>query len=423
MPCDLHNLPMHFLRNSGSAGLLLAATLVIGGCGGESGPQAGRFTMHSLDVPAAAGSMGSNLVIGMDGTVVLSWIEPQGDQHRLLYSTLVDYLWSDPTVVTGGDNWFVNWADFPSVVPLSDTLWAAHWLVRQPAGGYAYDVLLSLSDDGGATWSEPIKPHNDNTPTEHGFVSLFPHESKVGLIWLDGRNMVNESPADETNGMTLRAASIAADLTIKNNTQVDGLICDCCQTDVAITDAGAIAVYRNRTEDETRDIYVAQLIENEWQPGHPVADDGWTISGCPINGPVVSADGNRVAVAWFTAADDRPRVRVARSQDSGASFSTPVDVVGDESFGRVGIALLPDDRLAISWLCKAPGEKAAVCLRSLSSTDQLGPVHVLSGNKNASSFSVPQLARSGEMLVAAWTVDANGGSFISSGQVPIASLD
>lgn len=415
---------MHFEFQLRLAGLLLAATSSIAGCGGESPPQAARFSIHSLNVPAAAGSLGPNLAVGTDGTVVLSWIEPRGDRHRLLYSRLIDNLWSDPAAVTGGDNWFVNWADFPSVVPLSDSLWAAHWLVRQPAGGYAYDVMLSLSNDSGATWSGPIKPHNDDTPTEHGFVSMFPQGANAGLIWLDGRNTIDESTAGEvSNGMTLRAASIAADSTITNDTEVDGLICDCCQTDIAITEEGAIAVYRNRTEDETRDIYAARMIGNEWQPGFPVADDGWTIDGCPVNGPAVSADGNRVAVAWFTAADDRPRVRIARSQDSGATFSAPVDVVSEATSGRVGIALLPDDRLAVSWLCKVSEDKSGACVRSISSTDRPGPLHVLSGDRNVSSFSLPQLVRSGDLLVAAWTADANGSSVIASGQIPIASLD
>lgn len=420
---------MHCTLRFAAAGLLFATVLVINGCSRE--PQAGQFEVQSLDVPAAAGSLGPHLAVGPDGKVVLSWVQAADDRQRLLYSTLANGAWSTAVAVSEGDNWFVNWADFPSVVPLSDSLWAAHWLVRQPAGGYAYDVLLSLSEDGGSTWSKAVKPHEDGTPTEHGFVTLFPRDSNVGLIWLDGRNMVhnmadntvNESPGDGIDGMTLRAASISPDLAITNEMEVDGLVCDCCQTDVAVTDTGAIAIYRNRTGDETRDIYVSRLIGSEWQAGHPVADDGWTIAGCPVNGPVISADGNRVAVAWFTGADNQPRVRIARSQDAGESFAAPVDVVRNASFGRVGLALLPDDVLAVSWLCKVYGEKTGVCMRTVSPGNELGSRHVLSGDDDVSPFSVPQLVRSGNSLVAVWTANTNGNTVISSSRIPIAALN
>lgn len=415
---------MHFLLKLRPTSLLLGAALAVGACGGKSPPTADPSSVQSLSVPAAAGSIGPNLAAGPDGQVVLSWIEPTDGQHRLLYSMLVDDAWSEPSQVSGGDAWFVNWADFPSVVPLSDTMWAAHWLVQQPVGGYAYDVMLSLSSDGGETWSEPIMPHNDGTPTEHGFVSMFPNGESAGLLWLDGRNTIRESPgADTVNGMTLRTATIDADLTITNVAQVDGLICDCCPTDVAMTDAGPVAVYRDRTEDEVRDIYVSRRVENEWLPGHPVADDGWIVAGCPVNGPAIAAHGSRIAVAWYTAADDRPRVRMARSEDGGASFSTPADVVSDAALGRVGVALLPDDRVAVSWLCKRPEEKAAVCVRSVSSAGEIAPVQVISADQEVSTLSVPQLLRSEDWLVAAWTAEAGGESVISSGRIPIASLD
>ncbi|MGH8194147.1 MAG: hypothetical protein ACREQ8_07095 [Woeseiaceae bacterium] len=414
---------MHFLLKFRPASLLFATTLAVSGCGRESPPAAHASALQSLAVPAAAGSLGPNLAPGPDGQVVLSWVEPAGSGHRLLYSVLGDDAWGEPSQVSAGDHWMVNWADFPSVVPLSDTLWAAHWLVQQPAGGYAYDVMLTLSSDG-ETWSEPIMPHNDGTPTEHGFVSMFPQDEAAGLLWLDGRNTVSESSGvDTVNGTTLRTATIGANLAIGNAAQVDGLICDCCQTDVAMTDAGPVAVYRDRTEDEVRDIYVSRLVEHEWLPGHPVADDGWIIAGCPVNGPAIAAHGSRIAVAWYTAADERPRVRMARSEDGGASFSTAADVVSDAAFGRVGVALLPDNRVAVSWLCKRPEEKAAVCVRSVSSAGEIAPVQVISADQEVSTLSVPQLLRSEDWLVAAWTAEAGGESVISSGRIPIAALD
>jgi hypothetical protein len=402
--------------------LPVSVAVLSAGCGGDHAPQDTQIELQRLEVPAATGSVGPNLATGPDGTLVLSWIEPAGNGHRLLYSVMADGAWSEPGRVAEGDNWFVNWADFPSVVPLSGSLWAAHWLERQPAGGYAYDVLVSLSRDGGAGWSEPVKPHHDNTPTEHGFVTLFPGGDNVALVWLDGRNMVNPPSPEAVNGMTLRHAAITPDLSVTGETLVDGLICDCCQTDVATTADGAIAVYRDRTADEIRDIYLARLTADGWRPGQPVAEDGWNITGCPVNGPVVEAAGERVAIAWFTGADRRPRVRIARSADAGMTLSSPVDVVDEGTSGHVGLALLPDDRLAVSWTCDLPQDTTGVCLRTVSADDEPGPVHVLNRDGKTPPLSVPQLARHGDDLVAAWTEKASSGAEVKSARIPIASL-
>jgi hypothetical protein len=159
-----------------------------------------------------------------------------------------------------GDNWFVNWADFPSVVPISGSQWAAHWLVRREAGGYAYDIHAAFSEDAGNSWSEPFVPHTDGTDTEHGFVTLFPDPDGIGMIWLDGRKYINEYDENDVaaSGMTLRAAVFRADQTASREVLVDDLICDCCQTDVAMTPSGPVAVYRDRSVDEIRDIYLTR---------------------------------------------------------------------------------------------------------------------------------------------------------------------
>jgi hypothetical protein len=380
-------------------------------------------TIQPLEVPAAPGSQSPNLAVGQNGVVALSWLTADESGHRLQYSVLDGDAWSQPRNVARGENWFVNWADFPSVVPVSEEMWAAHWLVRQPAGGYAYDVHLSVSSDGGATWSESVMPHDDNTPTEHGFVTIFPEATGMGLIWLDGRNMAHEASHHSTGGgMTLRAATYSSALEAANETLVDDLICDCCQTDVAITDQGAIAVYRNRTTDETRDIYAARYVDGEWLPGRVVADDGWTIEGCPVNGPAIAAEGDDVAVAWFTAAEDEPKVRMARSDDSGDTWSAAVDVTEGGLFGRVGVALLEQGEVAVSWLCGESEEHARLCLRRIGPENSLGQIHVVSGEDKVPPLSVPQLARSGDSIIAAWTVRDVNITGVRSSRITVASL-
>ena len=183
--------------------------------------------------------------------------------------------WRAPKVIARGDDWFVNWADFPSVVPIDDDTWAAHWLVRSGDSTYAYDVAMSVSTDAGEAWSAPLSPHSDGTPTEHGFVSLFPWHGDIGAVWLDGRKTINEYDAQNptASGMTLRSAVMQRDGSLKQESLIDDLVCDCCQTDVALTASGPIVAYRNRSTKEVRDIFVARTANGDWQPGELV-DEG-----------------------------------------------------------------------------------------------------------------------------------------------------
>lgn len=380
-------------------------------------------TIVVLNVPTQAESRSPNLAVGPTGSVVLSWLEADGSGHALKYSTLDGTSWRDAVTIAKGDNWFVNWADFPSVVPISEDLWAAHWLVSQPAGGYAYDISVALSTDSGQSWSEPITPHRDGTDTEHGFVTFYPDDRGVGLVWLDGRNMVNGVTDDvAASGMTLRAASLSPDMVLSNELQVDGLICDCCQTDVAQTSEGPVAIYRDRSSSEIRDIYVSKNVGGRWQEGKPMGNDNWNIPGCPVNGPVIEADENSVVAAWFTAANDILRVQVGFSETSAESFSTPIDVVRAETLGRVGLAMLPDGDVIVSWLRKASIDSAEVCVRRVSANGDLGPVRVISPDDDVPRFSVPRMVRAGDDLILAWTRRTNESSNVITARIPITTL-
>jgi hypothetical protein len=282
---------------------------------------------------------------------------------------------------------------------------------------------MSISQDSGATWSEPFVPHQDGTPTEHGFVSLFPWQGDVGALWLDGRK--TQAEGDEHahgGGMTLRAAAIDSHLAPLNKTEVDGLVCDCCQTDVAIAASGPVAVYRNRTDEEIRDIYVTRALDGDWTEGVPVADDGWEISGCPVNGPAIAANGEYLGVAWFTAANGETKVRFARSLDSGATFGEPIDIATDRPIGRVATVLLADGSALVSWLRSAEGTAGEVCVRSVSPTGVMGPVRVIATTAAGRMSGFPQMVSTADDVVFAWTDVSDAGTRLISAVVGLKGL-
>ena len=107
--------------------------------------------------------------------------------------------------------------------------------------------------------------------------------------------------------MTLRAAIVSERGEVSKDILLDNRSCDCCQTTAAITTNGPVVIYRDRSEEEIRDISIVRQVEGKWTAPKVIHSDNWQINGCPVNGPKVASLGNNLAVAWFTAAGDQPK--------------------------------------------------------------------------------------------------------------------
>lgn len=406
---------MKGLRRVRDCSLLLAAVLIFGCSGGtpnssssQNGTDESPLIIRATDSPIVGDSREPELNATADGRIILSWVERIGDKRYALRTSTRDGKgWSEARTVGEGENWFVNWADFPSVIAMQDGSLAAHWLVKSGSGTYAYNVNIARSKDGGETWSKPIVPHRDNTQTEHGFVSLMPlPNGRLGAVWLDGRNMTAMKETDDhapaAESMTLRYAALDADGKLSDEAELDDRVCECCQTSAAVTSEGPIAVYRDRSPTEVRDIEVVRQSSGGWTAPQPVHADNWEINGCPVNGPSVAAEGRRVVVAWYTAANDVSRVKVAFSDDAGTTFGTPVEVDEGNAVGRVDALLLPDGSALVCWM-SGTVENGAIRVRRIRRDGSLGPSSVVAETDISRSSGFPRMARLGDEVFFAWT--------------------
>lgn len=339
--------------------MAFAPVLLALACGPGEGGELAELGVAEQAVPVGPGS-GQPFLSTSGDAIVLTWQEPDPDGgHSVRVARLGPGGWSEPGTAARGTDLFVNWADFPASASDSrGRLWV-HWLQRLEGDGLAYAVRLVHSDDGGASWSEPWTPHEDGTATEHGFVSLLPMDGGIGVVWLDGRQYaVGPGGEEPTREMTVRWRALGADGIWGPEVVLDERACDCCQTGAAMTDEGPVLVYRDRTDDEVRDVTVTRWTPEGWTPGTPVHDDGWVIAGCPVNGPAVDARGRRVVVAWFTGAGDEAKVQVAFSEDAGRTFAPPLQVDGGDPAGRVDVRILDDGAAVVTWLERTGGDEA-----------------------------------------------------------------
>jgi hypothetical protein len=407
--------------------LLLAVAVIVSGCGGgdtgSSNSQGGTTPRPSADSvlvvkesesPTGQDSREPELTATADGRVILSWVEKTGEKRHALRFATRDRAsaagWSGAHKVAEGDNWFVNWADFPSVIALGDGSLAAHWLVKSGKSTYAYDVNIARSGDKGQTWGRAVVPHTDGTQTEHGFVSLLSlQDGRVGAVWVDGRATKDVKEGHDEDAplpvsMQLRYAALGADGKLSDEAVLDERICECCQTSAALTAEGPIAVYRDRSPEEVRDIYYVRRQQGGgWSEPKPVHADGWQINGCPVNGPSVAADGRRVAVAWFTGAGDEPRVNIAYSGDAGATFGSPVRVDDGDAIGRVDVVMLADGSALVCWMSGTAESGGANKVRRVTPDGALGPVAIITRTDVSRSSGFPRMARLGDTVHFAWT--------------------
>ena len=358
-------------------------------------------SVNEIKSPAPPGSGQPNLAVAADGRVFLSWIEPDTPQGYVLrFSVRGAQGWSAPKTIARGANWFVSDADVPSLAVLSDGTLAADWFVASVGPrSEAYDVNLVFSKDGGTTWSKPLMPHRDGKKRQHGFVSMVPTpDAKLAAIWLDGRNM----PSEEEGDMALMYTTIAANGTLGPETQIDNRACECCKTSMTATADGLVAVYRDRSDKEIRDISIVRYANGRWSQPQALTNDGWEIDGCPINGPAVSANGRNVAVAWFTAPDDKSQVYVLMSADSGKTFGKKIRIDDGNPIGRVDVVSRSSGAAVVSWV-ERTSQGAQVRVREVAANGTAAAPLNVSGTAGLGSGVFPRMVRSGDDIVVAWT--------------------
>ena len=210
---------------------------------------------------------------------------------------------------------------------------------------------------------------------------------------------------------------------IINESLIDGMVCDCCQTSMAISNDIPIIVYRDRSKDEIRDIYYSRYIDSNWTDPKPIHDDGWEINGCPVNGPNIDSNEENVVVSWFSASNGRPKVNLKFSRDNGRTFGDKilVDNIENSPIGRVDVEFISSDEVIISWLSTVEG-KGKLLMRKIGVNGSIGEIKVIDEVSTERSTGFPQIEKFNDNIYISWTDNTQLNKNVRVTTLPISTL-
>jgi hypothetical protein len=365
----------------------------------QAAPPALTLANDLIASPAAVGGRAPHLATTPDGAATHAiWIEPlEGERggERLCTASFdaTGKRWSAPREIVSAENFATSWANTPQLAAGPGGLLAAVWFVNNaaPAHGAHHAETsgeISFSSDGGATWSSPQRLADDSPAQEFASVAALP-DGRFLAVWLDARAKQHGGGSQQLFAGIFTSAGKAG----KPFALIDARVCDCCPTALTtFADGTATLAYRDRSDDEVRDIFVARFENGTWSEGKPLARDDWKIAGCPVNGPAIAAQGGRVAAAWFTAAGGERRILAATSTDAGGRFFMPLRIDDGKPLGRVSAVSLRDGSSYVSWLENYGTDEIAIWLRRLSPTGELSVPVLLATTNRDRDFGHPRLA-------------------------------
>lgn len=403
---------------------LFAFTLATAVCGAEF--------VRELSSPAAPDSQCPNLTAAPDGTLYLTYYGPSPNSNlpsptrALWLASLAPgaAVWSAPRPIVSSPLLMENWADFASLVVGTDGALTAQWFQKSTPDAGGYEGWFSRSENGGRTWRAPAR-------LGHEFVVLAPLSGGRTLaVWLESarqrdpnavprpkrdpnakRDPAATPPARDPSApyaasMKLLSRILAPDGTTLAESTIDPDVCTCCQNTLAVLPDGRVFVaYRGHTADEIRDNQYAIFDGKAWSAPRTLRDDGWKIAACPVNGPAADARGNAFAVAWFTAAENQPRVFASRASDWDKSLGAPIQIDLGRPMGRIETVVLADSSALILWMETGTAENAAgIYARRLFSDGKLSAARLVADSSQARASGFPRAAlRPSGRVVMSWT--------------------
>ena len=269
-------------------------------------------------------------------------------------------------------------------------------------------IKTARSRDGGKTFVEEMNLQTKGAPGDRGWqASTLDARGTLHTIWLDHRGMASPKAATdhsehkgEHDGVAMAQKSglyYAADG--QPERELFKGVCYCCKTAIAIGPKGEIyAAWRHVFDGNMRDMAFTASRDGgkTFMPLVRVNQDGWSIAGCPDDGPAMAVDAKGVVhLVWPTVKNEQGVILYATSKD-GRTFSAPVQVktLGGPKASHPQIAVDKSGRVFVAW----DGSRGGVRHAAITQLGAGAAPEVL-----GAATTYPVLAATDRGIVAAWT--------------------
>jgi len=260
-------------------------------------------------------------------------------------------------------------------------------------------LRLAKSADDGKTWTSPVTIASDSAFGTRNFHAL--HVGGDGALyvaWLESTQGKSKTfLTRSTDQGTTWTTPVLADTAQS---------CPCCRTAIATAQDGTLYLaWRTVFPGSIRDVVVARSNDHgaTWATPVRVHADNWVFDGCPHAGPSMQVDSaGTVHIAWWTGKQGAAGAFYARSTDHGASFSAPI-ALGAAEFSapaHVQLALGPGGTVVAVWDDGTVKTPKVVMRVSHDNGQSFGPRTAVSADGQAATF--PVLAFSGRAITIAW---------------------
>jgi hypothetical protein len=276
------------------------------------------------------------------------------------------------------------------------------------AKGSATAIMTARSRDGGRTFVEEKHLQKADAIGDRGWqASALDSRGVLHSIWLDHRAMAASKTAGDRSehkgehdgvAMAQRSALYYAANGAAERELFSG-VCYCCKTAMAAGPKGELyAAWRHVFAGNMRDMAFTMSRDGgkTFTPLMRVHQDGWSIQGCPDDGPAMAVDAKgAVHLVWPTVKNEQGVILYSTSRD-GTTFGAPVRLptLGGPKPSHPQVAITAAGRVFVAWDEVRDGvRRAAIAAIGGSSTPQI----------LGETTSYPVMTATTSGLVAVWT--------------------
>jgi len=296
------------------------------------------------------------------------------------------------------------------------------------------EIKIARSRDFGKTFAAPVSLQTPGAAGDRGWHALtIDAQGLAHVVWLDHRGLA-EAPAHAgakagaheaaaLDGVAMAMKSRLHYATYGDRATPEQMlapgVCYCCKTALAPTANGVLATWRHVYDGNMRDMAFALLGTPGAAAAPPrISADGWSINGCPDDGPALAVDAtDRVHAIWPTVIPgDEPvgalfyASKAATAQAFGVRQR--VTTLGSPKPSHPQVAVDGTGHLFVAWDEIVGGVRTAAWADGTAAADgglRLGAPARLAA---AGPTHYPVMAPLSRGVVVAWVSGAQGSSVI-----------